>query len=156
MFDERTAIRDTARNVQRVKEIIEAYNTYARKSTLDQYMNQLVTSIMANSIVLRANRLHESFERFRKYDAEYAETLREYNSAYRAFLSMVETLRGGQGISGRASRSGAYPNNYLFNDVLLTPASLNTSTSAANALAAASPISPASSTITSWPSATPN
>lgn len=119
MFDERTAIRDTAQNIQRVKEIIEAYNTYARKSTLDQYMNQLVTSIMANSIVLRANRLHESFEWFRKYDAEYAETLREYNAAYRAFLSMMESLRGGQGISGRASRSGAYPNNYLFNDVLL-------------------------------------
>lgn len=119
MFDERTAIRDTAQNVQRVKEIIEAYNTYARKSTLDQYMNQLVAAIMANSIVLRANRLHESFEWFRKYDAEYAETLREYNAAYRAFLTMVESLRGGQGISGRASRSGAYPNNYLFNDVLL-------------------------------------
>ncbi|WOL39327.1 hypothetical protein RAH42_09250 [Pyramidobacter sp. YE332] len=82
-------------------------------------MNQFVTSIMVNSIVLRANRLHESFEWFRKYDAEYAETLREYNAAYRAFLSMVKSLRGGQGISGRASRSGAYPNNYLFNDVLL-------------------------------------
>lgn len=119
MFDERTAIRDTAQNIQRVKEIIEAYYTYVKKSTLDQYMNQLVAVIMANSMVLRANRLHESFEWFRKYDAEYAETLREYNVAYRAFLSMVESLRGGQGISGRASRSGAYPNNYLFNDVLL-------------------------------------
>ncbi|WP_303296566.1 hypothetical protein [Pyramidobacter piscolens] len=119
MFDERTAIRDTAQNVQRVKEIIEAYDTYVKKSGLTQYMNQLVTVIMANSIVLRANRLHESFEWFRKYDAEYAETLREYNAAYRAFLTMVESLRGGQGISGRASRSGAYPNNYLFNDVLL-------------------------------------
>lgn len=119
MFDERTAIRDTAQNIQRVKEIIEAYDTYVKKSGLTQYMNQLVTVIMANSIVLRANRLHESFEWFRKYDAEYAETLREYNAAYRAFLTMVESLRGGQGISGRASRSGAYPNNYLFNDVLL-------------------------------------
>ena len=119
MFDERTAIRDTAQNIQRVKEIIEAYYTYVKKSTLDQYMNQLVAVIMANSMVLRDNRLHESFEWFRKYDAEYAETLREYNVAYRAFLSMVESLRGGQGISGRASRSGAYPNNYLFNDVLL-------------------------------------
>lgn len=119
MFDERTAIRDTAQNIQRVKEIIEAYYTYVKKSTLDQYMNQLVAVIMANSMVLRANRLHESFEWFRKYDAEYAETLREYNVAYRAFLSMVESLRGGQGISGRASRSGAYLNNYLFNDVLL-------------------------------------
>ena len=119
MFDERTAIRDTAQNIQRVKEIIEAYDTYVKKSNLDQYMNQLVAVIMANSMVLRANRLHESFEWFRKYDAEYAETLREYNVAYRAFLSMVESLRGGQGISGRASRSGAYPNNYLFNDVLL-------------------------------------
>lgn len=119
MFDERTAIRDTAQNIQRVKEIIEAYNTYVKKSNLDQYMNQLVAVIMANSMVLRANRLHESFEWFRKYDAEYAETLREYNVAYRAFLSMVESLRGGRGISGRASRSGAYPNNYLFNDVLL-------------------------------------
>ena len=115
MFDERTAIRDTAQNIQRVKEIIEAYDTYVKKSGLTQYMNQLVTVIMANSIVLRANRLHESFEWFRKYDA----ALREYNAAYRAFLTMVESLRGGQGISGRASRSGAYPNNYLFNDVLL-------------------------------------
>lgn len=30
MFDERTAIRDTAQNIQRVKEIIEAYDTYVK------------------------------------------------------------------------------------------------------------------------------
>lgn len=118
MFSPSLNFTGTPAEIQRCREIAEAFqrynDTFLRRTTF----RDMIVILLANSAVIRAKKLNDSFQWFEEMGPAYKGHMNGYDAAYRKFAEAAQKLKNNVDLKG-VKASGPYPWNVDFADVVI-------------------------------------
>ena len=108
----------TPAEIQRCRETADAFQRYNDTALRRTTFRDMFVILLANSAVIRAKKLDDSFQWFEEMGPTYKGHMNGYDAAYRKFVEAAQKLKNNVDLKG-VKASGPYPWNVDFADVVI-------------------------------------